>query len=349
MADGTATAGVYTDFSGLAKLRAGARANSPAATAQAARQFESLFTQMLLKSMRATSFGDDGLGSQGGLYRDLFDQQLALAVSAGKGLGIADLMLAQLRRSQAASATAAAEPFRSDRQKDMDGLSPPAKVPLKPADHLGMTLPVAAPRAANPADAPGAVVPASRATEIAAARAGEEAPQAASWPPRGPLEFLCAIWPHAVRAAKAIGVSARTLVAQAALETGWGRHVAHGADGKSSFNLFGIKAHGGWSGETVEAGTQEIVDGVPQARRGRFRGYDSLAQAFDDYVSFVQGNPRYAVALRHDGEGAAYAAGLQQAGYATDPQYAEKIRRIAESPRLQQALARLRLTGELSV
>ncbi len=339
MADAAATAAVYTDFSGLAKLRAQARASSPQATEQTARQFESLFTQMLLKSMRATSFGDDGLGRQGELYKDLFDQQLALAVSAGKGLGIADLMLTQLRRGEAAKAAA-----------DQAVAAVPATVPLKGADHLGMTLPAATPKAANPLDAPSAA-PADDAS--APANAGAGAAPAASWPPRGPLDFLSAIWPHAVRAAKQLGVSARTLVAQAALETGWGRHVARDAEGRSSFNLFGIKAHGAatdsWSGAAVDAKTQEIVDGVPQNGRARFRGYASLAQAFDDYVNFVRGNPRYAAALRHHGDGRVYAAGLQKAGYATDPHYAEKIQRIAESPRLREALAQLRLSGELSV
>jgi flagellar protein FlgJ len=297
MADIAANAGVYTDFAGFAKLKADARAKTPEALEKTAKQFESLFTQMLLKSMRATSFGDDGLGAQGDIYKDMFDQQLSLAVSAGKGLGIADVLVSQLRRMQGET-----------------------QVSGKAADHRGMTLPGVVPARAS--TVAGSALPAQ---PVEPAATNAEA-SATAWPPAGPREFLEAIWPHALRAAKAIGVSAKTLVAQAALETGWGKHVAADDSGKSTFNLFGIKASAGWSGDKVERPTTEVVGGVERKERANFRAYDSLSHAFDDYVAFVRDNPRYADALRASPHN--YAAGLQKAGYATDPQYAAKIQKI---------------------
>lgn len=270
-----------TDFTQFVKLRAEAERNPSQAIEKTAHQFEALFTQMMLKSMRATSFGDDGLGAQGDTYKDWFDQQLAVAVSAGKGIGIADMLVAQLKRQQAAPAE-----------------TPPAQEIPKVADTPSMT----------------------------------------TWPPATRHDFLSAIWPHARKAAAALGISPHTLVAQAALETGWGKHTPRDADGKPGFNLFGIKADASWNGASAAASTEEVVDGVSKKTRASFRSYDSIGAAFDDYVKFLKGNPRYADALRHGGDGHRFAAGLQKAGYASDPHYAAKVHSIATSPVLSHVL-----------
>ena len=159
----------------------------------------------------------------------------------------------------------------------------------------------------------------------------------AKWRPMTRREFVATIWPHARRAAKVIGVPVHALVAQAALETGWGRHLARDNVGKSGFNLFGIKAGTGWFGGRSRLPTHEVVNGVVAREDASFRGYDTVAEAFDDYVAFLRRNPRYAAALR-EGTTARFAAGLQKAGYSTDPHYADKIHQIANSRLLRIAL-----------
>ncbi|MCA1805665.1 MAG: glucosaminidase domain-containing protein [Xanthomonadaceae bacterium] len=128
------------------------------------------------------------------------------------------------------------------------------------------------------------------------------------------------------------------LIAQAALETGWGRAMPRHEDGSPSHNLFGIKADSRWDGERVAVQTMEFRDGLMQRERASFRSYQSLAQGFEDYVSFLRENPRYQQALEAAGDGGRYLRELQQAGYATDPEYADKINAILGGERLASAL-----------
>jgi flagellar protein FlgJ len=146
-----------------------------------------------------------------------------------------------------------------------------------------------------------------------------------------PETFVRDIWPMAKRTAQSLGVSPRALVAQAALETGWGQHVIRRPDGSSSNNLFNIKAHAGWNGDSVGVPTLEYRDGVAVRETAQFRAYDSLQQAFDDYGSFLRAHPRYSGALEAGEDAPQFLRGLQRAGYATDPGYAEKIERILGS------------------
>ncbi len=143
-----------------------------------------------------------------------------------------------------------------------------------------------------------------------------------------PEGFVETLWPAAEKAARELGIPPRALLAQAALETGWGRHVMPRADGGSSHNLFGIKAGRDWRGDRVRVSTLEYRDGVAVRTRADFRAYDSWEESFRDYVDFVRRNPRYGEALRVADRPGRYFEKLQQAGYATDPAYAEKIKRI---------------------
>nr|CCP38827.1 flagellar rod assembly protein/muramidase FlgJ [Xanthomonas translucens pv. translucens DSM 18974] len=161
---------------------------------------------------------------------------------------------------------------------------------------------------------------------------------AASLGERTPEGFVAQIWTHAQKAAKELGVDARALVAQAALETGWGRRGISRGDGASSNNLFGIKATG-WSGERVTTGTHEYVDGVKQSQTADFRAYASPAESFADYVRLLKTNPRYQQALNAGTNIRGFAQGLQRAGYATDPSYAAKIAAIAGGPTIGRAVA----------
>ncbi|MGB5201309.1 MAG: flagellar assembly peptidoglycan hydrolase FlgJ [Sedimenticolaceae bacterium] len=277
---------VYTDFSGLAALRARAREDQGAALDQVARQFEALFLQMMLKSMRDASFGGGLMDSkQSEMYRDMFDKQIAMDMSQGEGIGLADVLKRQLG--------AGISMVHGD---------------LTPEDYLGMPI-VAQPKAstgAPPSDAPALL---------------DGSPEA----------FLDKLWPAAEEAAAKLQLAPEALLAQAALETGWGRHVMRHHSGDSSHNLFGIKADSRWQGEKVRVSTLEYRDGVPLKTRANFRAYSSFEDSFRDYVDFVQRNPRYRDALEKTQDAKAYFGALQQAGYATDPAYAEKIQRILDS------------------
>ncbi|NUO74150.1 MAG: flagellar assembly peptidoglycan hydrolase FlgJ, partial [Frateuria sp.] len=165
---------------------------------------------------------------------------------------------------------------------------------------------------------------------------------ASKFVPGDPAGFVRAMAPHAAAAAERLGVSVRALLAQAALETGWGKHLPQRHDGSSSFNLFGIKAGGGWDGDKVSVPTLEYEGGVAVRRRDNFRAYDNPAQAFADYARMLTDNPRYAHALGQGENVAGFAHALSRGGYATDPGYAAKLTAIANSPQMREALASLR-------
>ncbi|MGH8205912.1 MAG: glucosaminidase domain-containing protein [Steroidobacteraceae bacterium] len=277
MVDVTLPPTFYADFSAITALKKNVKANDPQAIREAARQFESLFTDMMLKSMRAAKLGD-GLGDsqETDFYQDMYDQQLAMQMSQGKGLGLADMLVQQLTRSGAIKA------------------------------------------GATPATGSGAVSHAAR------------------------ISFIRSIEPYAQRAAAQLGVSSTSLIAQAALETGWGQHVPAGSAG-SSHNLFGIKAGANWSGASVSARTTEYIgsgasDGggsssaatsVPQS----FRAYSSLQQGVNDYVTLLKHSPGYQQALGTGDDAGAFASALQRGGYATDPDYVQKLVAMADTVR----------------
>ena len=161
------------------------------------------------------------------------------------------------------------------------------------------------------------MIPATVAPSATSSSAGEAAPR----------EFVNRVWPYAYEASISTGIPAQFMVAQAALETGWGKSEPRTASGRPSFNLFGIKAGKSWSGAVVEASTTEIIDGQPQRQVERFRAYNSYAEAFNDYARLLTSNPSYSAVLGNQ-DAAGFARALQQAGYATDPMYAAKLERI---------------------
>lgn len=315
-----------TDFSQYAGLRAKAQQNDPEALRAAAKQFEGLMLQQMLKSMRAASIGDDVLGGeQVQFFQEMFDQQLAKDLSNGRGLGLADMMVRQLQATQGGAS------HRAD--IGMDGFS------VVPQDRQGFDIRArAAVVDAYAAGARGvAGVPGSR-PQVPSGYAPRSAVAAAQPQASSPEAFVHSVLPHAEKAAAELGIPASVLVAQAALETGWGKHAMRRADGSHTFNLFGIKADKGWKGERVQTMTHEFENGEMQSQQAQFRAYPSLSAAFDDYVRFLKDNPRYARALAHGGDARQFTGGLQQAGYATDPAYAEKIMRIANGTVINTAL-----------
>jgi len=266
----------FADFQGLASLKNDAKDKAPTALKEAARQFESLFTQMLLKSMREAnkSFGEDSLfgSDQGDMYQDMFDDQIAMQLSKGKGLGLADMLVRQLQ----------------------GGVQSTEKI-----------------------SAPASSAPAANSQALTTSKE----------------DFLRQLRPHAEQAARELGVDANALLAQAALETGWGRSVPCNANGDCSFNLFGIKAGSQWSGATVNVPTLEFEAGIPVRKVERFRAYDSPADSFRDYAALIRDSSRYASARGAGDNVEAFATALQQGGYATDPHYAQKIAAVASEVR----------------
>ncbi len=164
----------------------------------------------------------------------------------------------------------------------------------------------------------------------------------ARWQPESQQAFIRDLWPHAQKSAKELGVSADVLIAQAALETGWGRNMIHDQQGGNAFNLFGIKAGKHWQGEQAIVPTIEYRDGTARREQAAFRSYASLQQSMDDHVAFLKQNPRYQPALEKVGDAEEFLQQLQQAGYATDPAYAAKISDIMKRESFQQVVTDLR-------
>lgn len=321
MTTATASAFVYTDPQGLAGLRRQARRNSPEASREAAKQFEAVFIQMMLKSMRAASSGEGGLmeNDQSRLYRDMFDQQIALNMARQGQLGLAEQLTRQWTGNGASTPPRPAGPATTS-----DALAT-----LRQVERIRSSV-------AMPASAPNAG-PRGVASEAQAYPASD-----APFEPTSPAAFVRRMWPHARVAAQRLGVAPEVLIAQAAHETGWGKSVPRFADGRSTHNLFGIKADRSWRGERANNSTLEYVGGAPVRQRDDFRAYRSYADSFNDYAEFLRANPRYSEALGLAGDGPAYLRALQRAGYATDPQYASKIQALMGGPAFDQALGTLK-------
>ena len=323
MINEASSASVYTDFKGLAELRVAAARQTPESMRETARQFEALFVQTMLKAMRDASHGDGIFESdQTEFYRDIYDQQLALEIVKGRGLGIADMLMRDLGGASEAQAKppegelqpASVLPSLAEQPRPLVALDNRVRPLVDLASTPDRTL----------IDTPSQVP------------AGETV--ASDWRPANPLAFIRELLPVARQGAARLGVQPGVLVAQAALETGWGQKMVRHADGRNSFNLFGIKADGRWDGARATVTTLEYRDGIARRERAAFRAYDSLAASVRDYVEFLQGNPRYTQAIESNGDSMAFLRELKDAGYATDPDYVEKIRSIMDGEHFRQGL-----------
>ncbi|MCU7827762.1 MAG: flagellar assembly peptidoglycan hydrolase FlgJ [Candidatus Thiodiazotropha sp. (ex Myrtea sp. 'scaly one' KF741663)] len=299
---------LYHDFSGLAALKHQAREDQSGATEKVAKQFESLFVQMMVKQMRQASFGGGIFDSdRTRFYQDMYDQQLSLHLSEQGGMGIGGVLRRQIGGSDEVM------------DKTLSGLDPYWRHPvvqmgIKPQDSTAVQT---TERVANPSI--------SEPEEVVSLDS--------------PENFVQGLWSAAEHAAAELGLPPEALLAQAALETGWGSAVMQSGNGQSSHNLFGIKADQRWDGGQVKKETLEYEDGVAVRKRERFRTYASFEQSFQDYVAFLKATPRYAEALTNAEDPSTYFRSLQDAGYATDPAYADKIMRVMQGPEMQTALA----------
>ena len=273
---------VYTDISSLNKIKATGREDTAAGMKKVAKQFESLFINMMLKTMRESNkvFSEGNYLSSNELeiHQQNFDNQMSLHLSSGKGIGLADNLYKQLMQQYEIRPTEDSRPQI-------------AKVIQSPQDYVSEVL------------------------------------------------------PHAQQAAKELGVEPEFLVAQSALESGWGKRIAQDSRGATSHNLFGIKAGGNWKGPVATTKTLEYSDGIANQERASFRKYDNFEASFNDYVVFLKSNPRYQDAIRSASDSQQFGQALQDAGYATDPEYAKKIRSVMDSPAFQNAF---KASGERS-
>ena len=305
----------FTDLSSLDAIRQKGRDNSDEALEDIAKQFESMLVRMMLKSMRDANDifakGNPLSSNEGKTYEQMYDDQLALTLSVGRGMGIADVMVRQLQQAHGTSSTQEAdkEATKSDAKKasqasdwrsDFAPRSPATISDL--AARSAMTNPVSAPISFD-----GSVA-----------------------------NFVEQLYPMAEQAAKKLAVSPDILIAQAALETGWGEKITTDGQGSSN-NLFNIKADQRWQGDAVRIKTLEFRDGIAVKETAAFRAYNSLSESFDDYVSFIHGGDRYSEA-RAATDGESYIRKLSEAGYATDPRYADKVLDIVNSDSMQTAL-----------
>lgn len=360
--------GAFTDLNRLNQFKLGG--DSEKNIRKVAQEFESLFLNEMLKAMRSANevFAEGNFmnSNESKTYQDMHDQQLSVTLSNNQnGIGLADVLVRQM--SQLKDAGSRPNPFA---QVDAPVPSAPSKplaqvdssrddssllnqrrlsLPGRLSDRMMVGIvPAAGAVAAQPLAqndwiaAKAFAAPADKALSLNGADAisGRRLAQASGKTAFASKdEFIAAMLPMAEQAAEKIGVDARYLVAQAALETGWGKSIIRQQDGTSSHNLFGIKSHNSWDGESARVLTTEFKGGKAVKEAASFRSYDSYAHSFDDYVSFLQSNGRYEKALDATQNPEQFARELQKAGYATDPQYARKVAQIARQMSTYQTIA----------
>ncbi|MEW5560174.1 flagellar assembly peptidoglycan hydrolase FlgJ [Enterobacter asburiae] len=290
LGDSKLMASAAWDAQSLNDLKAKAGKDPQANLRPVARQVEGMFVQMMLKSMRE-ALPKDGLFSsdQTRLYTSMYDQQIAQQMTAGKGLGLADEMVRQMTAAQGGPSDAPAQvPLKFD----------PATVTSYQNSALTQMVRKAMPKAPDASDA--ADVP------------GDS------------HDFLAQLSLPAKLASEQSGIPHHLILAQAALESGWGQRQIRRENGEPSFNLFGVKASSDWKGKVTEITTTEYENGEMKKVKARFRVYGSYLEALSDYVGLLTRNPRYA-AVTSAATPEQGAQALQRAGYATDPNYARKL------------------------
>lgn len=321
-----------TDVKDLSELRLSAKQNSPEALKGAAKQFESLFMNMIMKSMRQATPQDSIFDSeQSKMYTSMLDQQMSQNF-ANRGVGLADMLIRQLSNRAGPQPVPGAE-----------GKAAAAIDPAAPADkgnavrHMldqaalemgfgseeitqfnGTHLPLKGERQTVMNNPYG----------VSASQGSQSLQPSQLSQPSHVKSFQERFASQAEEASRTTGIPAKFMLGQAALETGWGKREIKFSDGSPSNNLFGIKATAGWKGRVVEVPTTEYVNGVPETKMQKFRAYDNYADSFKDYAKLLSNNPRYENVIANAGDAASFARGLQKAGYATDPNYAAKLTRI---------------------
>ncbi|MDR0702484.1 MAG: flagellar assembly peptidoglycan hydrolase FlgJ [Azoarcus sp.] len=319
--------------------------NANEALRGASKQIEALFLQMMLKAMRDATPANGPMDSdQTRLAQELHDQQLASNLAQSKSTGLAEALFRQLGGGKTGQETGVGKNGKAENTasatqaaRHATNAPPSSRWSMIEPPGAGITSAASA-RAANKRETGGEI--AGTATLTAKLAATVDAARSATGKvPEHVRDFVADVWPYAHAASRATGIPAHFMVAQAALETGWGAKQPKNADGTPSYNLFNIKAGRGWDGPTTAQQTvREYIDESWQRQKTAFRSYSSYSEAFADYAKLLTASPRYADVLGKN-SAAAFAQGLQNAGYATDPMYADKLMRIIGGNTLKNALA----------
>lgn len=331
----------YADFNALAKLKTSAQKDPDGALKQVAQEFESIFINMMLKNMRASNdaIGADLFSSnESKQYREMLDSQMAQSLSKSGGIGISEALIRQLQSQGMSAATGSSQGSLSNTTSETDFLNQVATQDLARIQALARQTSselIAQAKQASAASSSTNEQTASNSESV------QKASQSNAVSPHStpveeaafhsPNEFVASLWPLAQDAAKKLGIDPKAILAQAALETGWGKYPIAKSDGSASFNMFGIKADSRWNGERAVVTTLEYQNGIAKQQKAPFRAYESFSESFADYADFLQSSERYKDALQAGDDVAKFADKLQQGGYATDPRYSEKIQNIAAS------------------
>lgn len=345
----------YLDPNSLNSIKSMGRDRDPQALKEVSKKFEAMFVQQMLKSMRDANdvFAEGNyLDSQTSrFHRDMLDQQMVLNLTSGRGVGLADHFYRQMMQSYGSgmkpesgienqpASTMGEIPARSGVNarssiddkgvKSADALDAWVQDFMRMSDNSPMQALM------GESDREPLVVPVIN-YALVPQLLSKTQPVVSSLGKKASISetqenFVMMLKPHAEKAAAELQINPDVLIAQVALETGWGKHVIHDKQGANSFNLFNIKAAGQWQGDKVNVSTLEYRDGIAASEKSDFRKYNDYAESFSDYVRLLKNNPRYEHALKAGENSAAYAEALQSAGYATDPEYAQKIKRLLNS------------------
>ncbi|QHS12785.1 flagellar assembly peptidoglycan hydrolase FlgJ [Shewanella sp. Arc9-LZ] len=357
----------FLDLGGLDSLRVQAQKDEKGALKEAAKQFEGIFIQMLMKSMRdanAAFKSDNPMNSETtAFFEQMRDQQMSVDLSNKGMLGLAEMMVQQLDPDDSPITPASVLRGNSDYKVNPSMFVAPATELDKdtldiiaPKDQIAASHSIIGHSVIDSAES---MRPMSaqltnvldgeqlnsvlRGEQLAsqAVQVGKVLPQTDFAVPKAkgiavsqftsPEHFISVLYPHAEKAAKSLGTSAEVLIAQSALETGWGQKVVRRNDGTMSHNLFNIKADKRWQGDKTSVNTLEFEKGIAVQQKADFRMYDNLEQSFNDFVSFISQGDRYQDARKVASEPTQFIKALQKAGYATDPQYANKVINVMKS------------------
>ena len=310
-----------TDLNSLNGLKTEANSKSPQAVREAAKQLESLFMREMIKSMREATMKSGLMDEEGGgdLARDMYDQQLSVTMAGLPG-GLTASITAQIARSMGI-----------DEKEALQGLQQPVG-----GVERGVGGSFHVPSTVSLGNRSGRFEQWAGKSGLLGTAANAQVLDHYAPAPKGRDNFVQAHSAAAQRVAQESGIPAHYMLGQAGHETGWGKSEIRGAGGTNSFNLFGIKAGPGWKGKVAEITTTEYINGQAQKVKAKFRAYDSYEESFRDYARLISQNPRYAQAMQSTASAHDYARALQKAGYATDPQYANKLSRAIESARAVQ-------------
>jgi len=359
----------YNDLAGLNAITKKSNTDEAGALKDVARQYESMFIGMMLKSMREANavFEKDNplFSNESKFYRQMFDDQLALSLSKGRGMGLADTLYRQLKEQFDMKEAANDSSDMSDKStlsnlnrsessnlfnfetnfRDKNSI---LTEEIKSPQAVGQVKDYSQTESNQPGfEGLGKVknsistitvetnIEDKNSNQLNKVTSGSVTKQSAF---ETPQDFISTLWPIAQKVADDMGVEAKAIMAQAALETGWGKHIIHQSNGDNSHNLFGIKADRRWSGEVAKVSTLEYKNGLAKKEVAPFRVYDSYESSLKDYGRFVKDSERYQSAISNGKSIKGYSEGLQNAGYATDPNYAKKIQRIAAGETLNQVI-----------